>query len=396
MQCDRYWALACPGLGVALTVALAGCTNGTGEQGSGNAGTGAVSVAARGGGAGVAAGGAGSAAVSGGHSNGGMTGSGAAPSSGGVAPIGGTGAGAPMNAGGASSAGSGGAPQATGGAGGTAVSGGTAGSAQTSGSGGAAAGGAAGSAAGGAAGKELFILFGQSNMSGFSPMPMGPWPSNERVTFMVQFDCARLDQSKDEWLPAEPPLHGCQWATNGLGLGLGDYFGAELAQAWPDARIGLIPNAIPGVTIDIFMKGGTPYQGLPDGYTSAYTLMVDRVKEAQKIGRVRAILFHQGESDWNKGMADTWLGKVTTLVADLRADLGLTESVPFIAGEIPPEGNYDGINVEVAKIPGTIPNSAVVSAEGTHVHDIAHFDAESAQLMGERYVQELLKLVDIP
>jgi hypothetical protein len=269
---------------------------------------------------------------------------------------------------------------------------GTAGAAPASGAGGAAVGGAAGSATGGSAGKDLFILFGQSNMSGLSPMPAEPWPINPKVTFMVQFDCPRLDQKKDEWLPAQPPLHGCQWATNGLGLGLADYFGAALGRAWPDAQIGLIPNAIPGVTIDIFMKGGTPYQGLPDGYTSAYTLMVDRVKDAQKLGRVRAILFHQGESDWNKGMADTWLAKVATVVSDLRADLGLTaESVPFIAGEIPPEGNYDGINVEVAKIPGAIPNSVVVSAEGTHVHDVAHFDTESARLMGERYADAFLQ-----
>lgn len=264
--------------------------------------------------------------------------------------------------------------------------------------GGATAGGDAGGMGGASdfTGKELFILFGQSNMSGLSPMPEDPWPINENVTFMVQFDCARLDQTKDEWLPAQPPLHGCQWASNGLGLGLSDHFGVALAAAWPTSQIGLIPNAIPATTIDIFMKGGTAYQGLPDGYTSAYTLMVDRTKEAQKLGRVRAILLHQGESDWNKGMADTWLGKVATVVADLRADLGLTESVPFIAGEIPPEGNYDGINVEVAKIPGTIPNSFVVSAEGTHVHDIAHFDAESAQLMGERYAETFLAAVEPP
>jgi hypothetical protein len=313
------------------------------------------------------------------------------PSTGGASGSVGAG-GMPVTAG---RSGASGAP-ATGGAGDGAGSGGTAGSAQTSGSGGVAVGGAAGSASGGSAGKELFILVGQSNMSGFSPMPKDPWTINENITFMVQFDCERLDQTKDEWLPAQPPLHGCQWATNGLGLGLADYFGVALAEAWPDAQIGLIPNAIPGVTIDIFMKGGTPYQGLPDGYTSAYTLLVDRVKEAQKIGRVRAILFHQGESDWNKGMADTWLGKVATLVADLRTDLALTESVPFIAGEIPPEGNYDGINVEVAKIPDTIPNSAIVSAQGTHVADVAHFDTESAQLMGERYAETFLTIVNQP
>lgn len=248
-------------------------------------------------------------------------------------------------------------------------------------------------------GKELFILFGQSNMSGMSPMPEEPWPVDENITFMVQYDCPRLDQTKDEWLPAEPPLHGCQWATSGIGLGLADYFGVALAEAWPDAEIGLIPNAIPAVTIDVFMKGGPSPGGgmkaLPDGYTSAYTLMVDRVKAAQAVGRVRGILLHQGESDYNQGFGEEWLGKLATVVADLRADLGLGEEVPFLAGQIPP-GNYDGHNVYVDQVPDAIPNSAVISSEGTRIHDVAHFDAESARIMGQRYAEKLLELVAAP
>jgi hypothetical protein len=97
-------------------------------------------------------------------------------------------------------------------------------------------------------GKELFILFGQSNMSGMSPMPEEPWPINERVTFMVQYDCPRLGQTKDEWLPAQPPLHGCQWATGGVGLGLADYFGAAMAEAWPNAEIGRARRRSPMAT----------------------------------------------------------------------------------------------------------------------------------------------------
>ena len=75
----------------------------------------------------------------------------------------------------------------------------------------------------------MHYLFGQSNMSGMSPMPEEPWPVNEKVTFMVQCDCPGLGQTKDEWSPAEPPLHGRQWATGGIGPGLADHFGAALA-----------------------------------------------------------------------------------------------------------------------------------------------------------------------
>jgi hypothetical protein len=247
-------------------------------------------------------------------------------------------------------------------------------------------------------GKELFILFGQSNMSGMSPMPE-QWIVDENITFMVQYDCPRLGQTKDEWLPAQPPLHGCQWATNGIGLGLADHFGVAMAAAWPNSQIGLIPNAIPAVTIDVFMKDGPSPGGgmkaLPDGYTSAYALMVDRVKEARELGRVRGILLHQGESDYNQGFGEEWLGKLATVVADLRADLELGEAVPFLAGQIPP-GNYDGHNVYVDQVPSEIPNSAVISSEGTRIHDVAHFDAESARIMGERYAEQFLEFVPAP
>lgn len=263
-------------------------------------------------------------------------------------------------------------------------------------------GGSGASDAGGADfdGKELFILFGQSNMSGMSPMPDMPWPINPRVTFMVQYDCPSLGQTKDEWLPAQPPLHGCQWATGGIGLGLADHFGAGLAEAWPEAEIGLIPNAIPAVTIDVFSKGGPSPGGgqkaLPDGYTSAYSLMVDRTREAQKLGRVRAILLHQGESDFNQGRAEQWLDTLSQIVSDLRTDLDLGEAVPFIAGEIAPTSTWSGHNEYIRQIPDTIPNAFVVSSEGTDIHDVAHFDAASARVMGQRYVETFLDHADGP
>jgi hypothetical protein len=123
--------------------------------------------------------------------------------------------------------------------------------------------------------------------------------------------------------------------------------------------------------------------------------MVDRAKEAQKLGRIRGILLHQGESDYNKGLGAEWLDKLAAVVADLRADLKLGEEVPFLAGQIPP-GNYSGHNVYVDQVPSKIPNSAVISAQGTAIHDVAHFDQKSARLMGERYAAKLIEMVSKP
>jgi hypothetical protein len=273
-------------------------------------------------------------------------------------------------------------------------------------SGGSEASGIGGTASGGAAstggtngetfdGKELFLLIGQSNMSGMSPMPSEPWPINERVTFMVQFDCASLGQTAGEWLPAEPPLHGCQWAMGGIGLGLADFFGERLAEEWPNSKIGLIPNAIPGQVISIYLKEGGTSAPIPPGYDNAYDMTVERSLKAQEQGRIRAILMHQGESDYNKGMSEQWLERVARVVADLRADLNLGEEVPFLAGEIGPS-QWEPHNEYVDQIPKYVPNSAVISSEGTAIHDVAHFDIASAKLMGERYVAKFLEMESAP
>lgn len=265
------------------------------------------------------------------------------------------------------------------------------------GAGGSSGGGATGTggSSGSFDGKELFILIGQSNMSGMSPMPSEPWPINERVTFMVQFDCDRLGQTAGEWLPAEPPLHGCHWATGGIGLGLGDFFGAKLAEEWPDSKIGLIPNAIPGQLISIYLKEGGTQAPIPPGYDNAYEMTVERSRKAQEQGRIRAILMHQGESDDNQMMSGQWLDRVATVIADLRADLNLGEEVPFLVGQIGPS-QWQKHNAYVDQIPNYVPNSAVISAEGTAIHDIAHFDEASAKIMGERYVEKFLELVPQP
>jgi Carbohydrate esterase, sialic acid-specific acetylesterase len=246
-------------------------------------------------------------------------------------------------------------------------------------------------------GLELFLLFGQSNMSGSAAIEAEDEATNERIEFMVQYDCPSLDQTYGEWLVASPPLHGCQWAGATTGLGPADSFAKAIAEAWPDSKIGLVPCAVPGVSIDYYEKGavsrGESYQALPEDYTSAYQMMLDRAQAAQQLGRIRGILFHQGESDSGQ---QVWLGKVADVVENLRTDLGIGEEVPFIAGELPPTACCGGHNTLVNQIPDTIPNSAVATAEGTTIHDQYHWDSASVRLMGNRYADAFLELVPQP
>jgi hypothetical protein len=269
------------------------------------------------------------------------------------------------------------------------------------GSGGAApegSGGAAPEGSGGApaeevfAGMELFILFGQSNMAGSAPIEAQDREENPRVKVLGMYDCPEFGRVHNEWAIASPPLHACFGE-----VGPADYFAKALAAAWPDSEIGLIPNAVPGVEIDFFRKGlisreDQSYKQLPRDWDSAYDMMVARTRLAMESGRVRGILFHQGESDSGQ---PAWVGKVAEIVANLKADLGLGD-IPFLPGELPPTACCGGHNTLVNQLPAQIPNTVVISAQGLTVHDAYHFDTPSVRIFGQRYADAFLALVPNP
>ena len=253
---------------------------------------------------------------------------------------------------------------------------------------------------------ELFLLFGQSNMAGGGEQCPGGVPlwgdesdggaedlienASVQALGFDDHDDGEAGRRWNVWATARPPLHRT-WN----GLGPGDSFGKAMAAAWPGKTIGLIPCAMSGVDIDFFRKGVISAQRdrwtiPPDNAkTSAYDMVVERVRLAQEDGTVRGILFHQGESDAGSGMA--WLGKVEEIVSDLRSDLGLnTEEVPFVAGELLHGKSCSGLNSTVNQIPLFIPNAFVVTADGLTPLDDYHFDLPSVRTLGRRYADVML------
>jgi hypothetical protein len=236
----------------------------------------------------------------------------------------------------------------------------------------------------------VFLLMGQSNMAGAPQPEERDEAVNPRVVVLAYEDCPRLGRVHDAWYPAKPPLHNCYG-----GVGPGDYFGKALADAYPNATIGLVPLAINGAEIDMFRKGVVSrrreeFRIPPDNHwQGAYEWAIERARTAQRSGTIRGILFHQGESDTGN---PEWVGKVKGLVADLRADLGLVRA-PFVAGELLYRGCCDSHNVLVAELPHAIENARVVSARGLEHLDTAHFDLASQRELGGRYGAAMIELL---
>lgn len=236
---------------------------------------------------------------------------------------------------------------------------------------------------------HVFLLIGQSNMAGDPAPEQQDRMEHPRVKVLAYDNCPNLGRTYNEWYPASPPLHDCYF-----GVGPGDAFGKAMADALPDATIGLVPCAIPGVDIDFFRKGVVSTRrgefSIPpdDHWSGAYEWVIERARLAQQSGVIRGILFHQGESNTNQA---SWVGQVKEMVEDLRADLELGD-VPFIAGELLQSGCCASHNTYVNQLPSQISNTRVVSSSGLSGSDMAHFDLASQRIFGQRYADALLEV----
>jgi hypothetical protein len=237
---------------------------------------------------------------------------------------------------------------------------------------------------------QVFLLFGQSNMWGVPNPEQQDLTINPKVEVLTITTCSK--HGTNQWVPAQPPLHGCvgQIGTGGKGPGVGpgDYFAKTIAAAFPNDTILLVPAAVPGVSIDTFMPG-----------QQNYTNLLSRAKMAQQRGPISGMIFHQGEADSNQ---PTWPTRVKTVVDRLRSDLGIG-TVPFVAGELlySPPGCCGVHNALVNKLPSMITNAAVASASGlttvvpksADTYGDLHFDLPAQRTFGARYGDAMLKLL---
>ncbi|MBN1575646.1 MAG: hypothetical protein JW913_03790 [Chitinispirillaceae bacterium] len=262
---------------------------------------------------------------------------------------------------------------------------------------------------------HIYLLFGQSNMAGGCNHATvdaasidrqdADCDTTPRVKVLAWGDCnvtsspcpkLTLKRTYDNWYTAFPPLHKCT-----EGLGPADYFGKTLLDSIrEDIKIGFIPCALSGQNIAVFEKGNKaaidehtqPYFGSKRLTCCAYEWMVKRCKIAQESGVIKGILMHHGEANKDES---TYPGRVAKIVKDLRTDLNLGEEVPFLAGEVLRTGDAASHNTTIAKIPGVIPNSYVISSEGLQmrVNDSwrLHFSCASVRTFGKRYAEVFLK-----
>ncbi len=221
---------------------------------------------------------------------------------------------------------------------------------------------------------DVYLLIGQSNMAGRANL--------EKNSPLVSTNILMLDKANN-WVIAKDPLH---FDKDIAGIGPGLSFAEAMLKKHKKRKIGLIPCAWGGSPIKVWVSGATYLDHKP------YDEAIARAKIAMESGKLKGILWHQGESDNNVEDSKVYLQKVKELVANLRRDLNAPK-VPFIAGEIGRFNKDIVLNAVIDSVPSVVPNSAVVSSEGlTDKGDQLHFNAPSARELGKRYAIEMNKI----
>ena len=256
----------------------------------------------------------------------------------------------------------------------------------------------------GAPDKLLVLLAGQSNMAGrgyagpddltvipnlLMIRPDGKWqaaiePITKDRKFIGTF------QASGEKIVSDDPFETVlpQGDQKVCGVGPGRTFGRLLAEAHPDRAVGLIPCAIGGTSVSAWLPGGSDDWD-PDNFP--YDQAIEKAHEAQKSGKIVAILWHQGENDASR-QTGNYLEKIRAVVHNFRRDLQLGDDVPFIAGDLASfyeekiAAHVGIVDDALAALAAEDPSFLTVTTKDlTHRGDRLHFDTPAQHELGKRY-----------
>jgi hypothetical protein len=166
----------------------------------------------------------------------------------------------------------------------------------------------------------VFILAGQSNMAGRGLVEPQDTIQNKRILTINE---------KEQLIYAKEPLHFYEPTMAGLDCGLS--FGKTLLRGIPsNISVLLIPAAVGGSSIS---------QWLGDSVHRKVKLLTnfkEKVEVAKKYGTIKAVLWHQGESDANKESIPLYDQRLSSLFDAFRR-IVQNSSLPIVVGEL---GSY--------------------------------------------------------
>ena len=247
---------------------------------------------------------------------------------------------------------------------------------------------------------DLYILAGQSNMDGRGDVSKLPNKLRKKSEHHIIFYRNPIGSSNG-WKALEP---GYSFAPKKEKTLPSSTFGPEIGfvqamhKAKPTQKIALIKGSRGGTGIRRDWAPGELDK--PETQKELYTMLLETVRLATKALEkekhtytLKGFLWHQGESD-KKLSSQTYQKLLEVLIQRFREDLKSPE-LPFVVGEVfDNNGKRDKTRAAIQATAAASETVGLVSSEGTTAWDkTTHFDAESQLLLGERYADEIKKLL---
>ena len=237
----------------------------------------------------------------------------------------------------------------------------------------------------------IFILAGQSNMSGRGKLPVPK-----------EFDGVKEIwnyANSGRWEEAREPLDDPTGQVDRVsidevpGIGPGLAFAVRMRHL-SGKSIGLIQCAKGASSMEMWRTGG--------GRETLYGSCISRAKEASRHGRIAGILWYQGESDaFSEKAAQDWNTNFVKLAEKFRQDLAAPK-VPIVfaqLGQLSKERRalasfayWDAVKKAQANV--SIPNSAMIPAEKFELSsDGIHLSTKGFLMIGRKFADVMHSLM---
>jgi len=243
---------------------------------------------------------------------------------------------------------------------------------------------------------KVFLLGGQSNMNGWTPLSEIPNElKHEYPEVIIWADGEVASNLSRRWINLIP---GLGKSESYLGPEL--TFGSELAEYFPNEKIALLKCAWAGT--DLVTQWRPPSSGKTTGYL--YENFVKSIHDglaALPVGseyEIAGMIWMQGEYDaiLTKAVADEYEYNLTNLINDLRSEFKVPQ-MPFVIGQISEARAWDAFGSTIRKaqldVSKKVSNSSMIITADFGLTDPAHYNGDGQIKLGQRFATSLYNLI---
>ena len=247
---------------------------------------------------------------------------------------------------------------------------------------------------------ELYLLAGQSNMDGRGKAAKLSATQKKPIRNAIIF-YRNPPTTTEGWKPlapgfSVPPRFKGDLPSPTFGPELG--FVTTLTESQPGRKFALIKGSKGGSSLRVDWNPGEA--GKPETQGPRYRDMIETMAQARAALKndghtaiLRGMIWHQGESD-AKQSTENHEARLKRLIARIREDTGAPH-LPVVLGQVVDNGKRDRVRAAILNASKADPLVGFVSSEGTTTWDEGtHFDAGSQLVLGERFAEEMLQLLD--